>query len=61
MKIEFYCDSGANIHYKYTEVVNLEEWGISDDEWVAMSDEEKYEMANEWATNNGLEIGYIEV
>ena len=66
MKIRFYCDSGANIHSYKEEVVDIADyWGLSEKdariEWDAMTDEEKYEEAEKWEWNGGLDIGYEEI
>ena len=67
MKIKFYCDSGANIHSSNYEIVDLIEYFGCEDKkeakeiWNLMSDKEKYEEAEQWAWNNGLEIGYEEI
>lgn len=62
MKIKFYCDSGANIHSCRTEILDVvEEFSIEDEEWEEMSESEKYELAEEWAWNNGLQIGWEKV
>lgn len=60
MKVKLYCDSGANIHSCREEEVDLEDWGISDEEWSEMSDEEKSKVAEEWAYER-LEIGFEEI
>ena len=61
MKIELYCNSGANIHSCRKEILDLEkDYGINDEEWAEMSDDEKYNMAEEWAFER-LEIGYKEI
>jgi hypothetical protein len=61
MKIKLYCDSGANIHSERSEVIDLEkDWGITDEEWESMSDQEKEKLCNEWAYNR-LEIGWTPV
>ena len=44
MKIKGYIDSGANIHSCRTEIVTPEELGITEEEWKAMSEEEKEEL-----------------
>ena len=62
MKVKFYCDSGANIGSCTEEIFDLEkDLGITDEEWQSMSDDEKYKEAEEWAWNNGLEIGWEEL
>ena len=54
MKVRFYCNS--------EEIVDIEnEMNVSDEEWVKMSEDEKFEIAQEWAANNGLEIGFEEI
>jgi len=60
VKVKFYCDSGANIHSCREEVADISDWGIEDDEWNGMTDDEKWKVAEEWA-NDSLEIGYEEV
>jgi len=59
MKITFYCDSGANIHSKREESFSVEDLGYTEEEWLALSDEEKQQEADIWA-NERLEIGYDE-
>ena len=57
MKVKFYCDSGANIHSCREEVVDLvEEWGMTKEEWEALNEDEKLELAKEWAYER-LDIG----
>ena len=63
MKVKFYCDSGVNIHSYKQEVVDLAEvWGCSEEkareDWKSMDNEKKYKEAEQWAWNNGLEIGW---
>ena len=41
MKIRVYCDSGANIHSRMEQIVGLDELGITEEEWMDMSDAEK--------------------
>jgi len=58
--VKFYCDNGANIHSCRTEKIDTEkDWGLLEGEWESMSEDEKYEMAKEWAFEK-LDIGYIE-
>ena len=49
MKITFHCDNGANIHSEYKEDVDLEEFGFTEAEWLALTDEEKNEIVKDWA------------
>lgn len=60
-KIKLWCDSGANIHSTNKEVVTLESLGYTDEGWDAASEDEKYKVAEEWAWNAGLEIGFEEI
>lgn len=60
MKIEFFCNSGANINSCRREVVDIGDWGVSDEEWDGLTENQKFEMAQEWA-NDRLEIGYKEI
>lgn len=61
MKVKFYCDSGANIHScRESDWLDVEEdllFGYG--EWEKLTDDEKYEIAVDWA-NNYLDIGYEE-
>ena len=59
MKINVWCDSGANIHSARTATLDLDEYfGISDSEWKEMSDDDRYAVVEEWAWNAGLDIGW---
>lgn len=49
MKIRLYCDSGANIHSKRQEIIKPEDWGMTEDEWTALTEEEKESMVKDWA------------
>lgn len=61
MKIKVWCDSGANIHSCREGEIDLEnDWGITDEEWGKMSDNEKNEAVTDWAYEN-LEIGWSKV
>ena len=60
MKVEFYVNSGANIHScNKSELMNVEELGYSEEEWNNLTEDEKWKEAEQWA-NEYLEIGYIE-
>ena len=61
MKVQFFCDSGANIHScKKSGWMDIEDLtGLTDDEWKELPEEEKYKMAQEWAENY-LEIYFEE-
>ena len=49
MKVKFVCDSGANIHSARTEVIDTEDYGYTDEEWLELSEEQKQEIVEEWA------------
>ena len=57
MKVKFYCDSGANIHSCREEVVDLvEDWGMTPEECAELTEDDKIELAQDWA-NDRLDIG----
>ncbi len=61
MKVKFWCDSGANIHSMNSEIIDIkEDFDVTDEEWAEMDDDEKWDMAKNWANDAGLEIGYSE-
>lgn len=61
MKIEVWCDSGANIHSCRKQTFDIkEEWGITDEEWNGYTEDQKYELAKEWA-HQQLNIGFQEI
>lgn len=49
MKVKFVCDSGANIHSARTEVIDTEDYGLSDEEWLSLTEDEKQKFVEEWA------------
>ncbi len=59
MKVKFVCDSGANIHSARTEVVDTEDYGYTDEEWLELSEEQKQEIVEEWA-NERLQVYFDE-
>ncbi|AGG57956.1 hypothetical protein VPBG_00184 [Vibrio phage helene 12B3] len=57
MKVKFYCDSGANIHSCREEVVDsVEDWGMTPEECAELTEDDKLELALDWA-NDRLDIG----
>lgn len=60
MKVTFVCDSGATIHSSRKETIDLEKCGLTEEEWVGMSKDEKYKLVEEWAWNSGLEIYWLD-
>ena len=59
MKVKFVCDSGANIHSARTEVVDTEDYGYTDEEWLELSEEQKQEIVEKWA-NERLQVYFDE-
>ena len=59
MKVKFVCDSGANIHSARTEVIDTEDYGYTDEEWLELSEEQKQEIVEEWA-NERLQVYFDE-
>ncbi|EGT4353120.1 hypothetical protein AUN02_21840 [Cronobacter sakazakii] len=60
-KFKVWLDSGANIHSKYEQVVDLEDdLGISDEEWEKMDDEGKNEVMKEIAWER-MDWGFEEI
>ena len=59
MKVKFVCNSGANIHSAREEIIDLEDWGISAQDWQDMTEEQKQEVVQDWAYDR-LEIYYTE-
>jgi hypothetical protein len=58
MKVEFYCDSGANIHSCRRETLDtIEDLGLDEGEWEGLSDEEKEEHVKDWM-NGHLDYGW---
>lgn len=59
-KIKVWLDSGANIHSKYEQVVDLEdEYGISEEEWDEMSSIEQEDFVRDIAFST-LDWGWVE-
>ncbi len=43
------------------EIVDIADYGYTDEEWVQAPEEEKYEVAENWAYENGLEIYFEDI
>jgi hypothetical protein len=54
--VKFWCDSGANIHSQRSEIQTWDELGMTEEEFNALTEDERYEMAEEWAADH-LDIG----
>ncbi len=48
-RIKYWLDSGANIHSKREGETTTDELGVTDDEWDAMSDDEREALVKECA------------
>lgn len=61
MKVKFSCNSGANIHStRSSGWISFDETMYTEEEWKALSEEEKYKAAEQWAWEHGLEIWFEE-
>jgi hypothetical protein len=60
MKLRIWCDSGANIHSCREVESSTEELGYTDEEWAALSEEERESAAKTIAWEN-LDWGYEEL
>ncbi len=50
MKVQFWCDNGANIHSKRYDIFDVEkDLSIAEEEWATLTEDEKYEIVKEWA------------
>jgi hypothetical protein len=58
--IKYWCDSGANIHSKYEGEITVDEQGFTDEEWQALSEDEKEEIMKESAFER-LDWGWKEI
>lgn len=59
-KFRVYLDSGANIHSKYEQEVDLDDLGITDEEWDEMDDDERTEVMKDIAWER-VEWGFEEI
>jgi len=59
-KFKVFLDSGANINSTYRTEVELDDIGVSSEEWDAMSDDEKDEVMRPIAFDRS-DWGYSEV
>lgn len=56
-KIKYWCDSGANIHSCRKGTTTLDELGLTEEEWHAMSDEDRDNLMRDIALDR-LDWGY---
>lgn len=59
-RFKVYLDSGANIHSKYEQVVELDDIGLTDEEWNEMTENQRDEVMKEVAWER-MEWGYDEI
>lgn len=59
-KFRVYLDSGANIHSNYEQEVDLDDLGITDEEWDEMGDDERTEVMRDIAWER-VEWGFEEI
>ncbi|EAA4852311.1 hypothetical protein DPP06_13125 [Salmonella enterica subsp. enterica] len=59
-RFKVYLDSGANIHSKYEQVVELDDIGLTDEEWNEMTEKQRDEVMKEVAWER-MEWGYDEI
>lgn len=57
MKLKVWCDSGANIHSKREDIYELEELGLTLEEWNEMSSVSKEDFIKDIALER-LDWGY---
>lgn len=58
MKFKVWLDSGANIHSRYEQEIEIDD--MSEEEFNSMSDEEKDEMFKEYAWSR-MDWGWVQV
>lgn len=56
-KIKYWCDSGANTHSCRKGTTTLDELGLTEEEWHAMSDEDRENLMRDIALDR-LDWGY---
>lgn len=60
MKLRIYCDSGANIHSKWEDVYDLEDLGMTEEEWKEMSEQDREALVKPIALDR-LDWGWEEI
>jgi hypothetical protein len=60
MRIDYWCDSGANIHSCLKGSIDTSEFGLTDEDWLGLSDDEKEEYMKDVALER-LNWGFREV
>ncbi len=60
VRLRIWCDSGANAQSKWEEEINTSELGFTDEQWSALSDEDKEAEVREVAFER-LDWGYEEL
>lgn len=59
-KVKFWVDNGANIASARSETFDVTKLGYTEDEWAALSEDDKFKEAEAWADNH-IEIWYEEI
>lgn len=60
MKIKVWCDSGANIDSRREDTIDTNDFGFTDEEWLALDEDDQMEVVRDWA-NDRLEMGWAPV
>ncbi|OAE52851.1 hypothetical protein A7J71_17935 [Achromobacter insolitus] len=60
LKFKVWCDSGANIHSKRSQVVTLDDLGIEEEEWLEMDEASREEIMREVAQDR-LDWGFEQI
>lgn len=60
MKVKFWCDNNANIDSQRSETFELSDFGYTEEEWKAMSEEEKQKHVEDWAMER-FDFGFEEL
>jgi len=60
MKLRIWCDSGANIHSKREETIEISELGVTEKEWLEMTEGEREEAVKPVAFER-LDWGFEEI
>lgn len=64
-QFKFWVDSSKNISFKYEEIFNLDDMGLTEEDWQEMTEEEKEfaleEYAKELLFNRYIEYGHEEI
>lgn len=59
-RFKVWLDSGANMHSRYQTATSLEELGIKEEEWEAMTEDQRDEAIRDVAFEQA-DWGYVEI